>query len=118
MISYGPFTDIVRKQAAKLRPSLYDEDRKFQWPIAVLRVALPGIVALLCYFALTPQEWNVGDSWIRVLNNLKILWLILMVITGSYAVLMAAAGYDVHQTGWTPDAPKQAHALEQQADIE
>lgn len=104
-MNYGPFQHIVENRAKAVRPGLYDESRAFQWPVACLRVCLPGIAALLFFFALSPQEWNVSDAWVKTLNNLKFISLIGVAVFGAYAALMAVAVFDVHQTGWKAPPP-------------
>lgn len=106
IMNYGPFQHIVENRAMAVRPGLYDENQEFQWPTACLRVCLPGIAALLCFFALSPHEWNVSDGWIKTLNNMKFFSLIGLAISGAYTALMAVAVFDVHQSGWKAPPPQ------------
>lgn len=111
-MNYGPFQSVVEKRAKAIGYTLYDENKIFQWPQALLRVCLPGIAALFFFFALSPQEWNMSDKWINIFSNMKFFSLIGVMAFGSYTALMAVTVFHVHQEGWRAPPPLPLDHLE------
>lgn len=107
-MNYGPFQSVVDKRINRLRPYLFNETRVFQWPLASLKVLLPGIATIFCYVALSPQEWNVSDAWIIFFSTLKFFSLVGVAGFGIYTALIGVAVFEIHQAGWKPtEKPKE-----------
>ena len=99
-MNYGPFQKIIEKKSDSIRSSLFDEKREFYWPIAYLRVLLPGIAAIFFYVALTPYTWNVSDGIIKFLSFFRFVSLIGFIIFSIYTSLISVCIYEVKRTGW------------------